>query len=45
MDISRGAASFPADAAEEDELIRIADVRLYACKRSHRREVDGAALT
>jgi diguanylate cyclase (GGDEF)-like protein len=36
-DISWGAASFPADAAEEDELIRIADDRLYACKRSHRR--------
>lgn len=32
--ISWGAASFPADAAEEDELIRIADDRLYACKRS-----------
>jgi diguanylate cyclase (GGDEF)-like protein len=36
--ISWGAASFPADATEEDELIRIADDRLYACKRSHRRE-------
>jgi diguanylate cyclase (GGDEF)-like protein len=35
--ISWGAASFPADADEEDELIRIADDRLYACKRSHRR--------
>jgi diguanylate cyclase (GGDEF)-like protein len=35
--ISWGAASFPADAAEEGELIRIADDRLYACKRSHRR--------
>jgi diguanylate cyclase (GGDEF)-like protein len=33
--ISWGAASFPADATEEDELIRIADDRLYACKRSH----------
>jgi len=40
LDISWGAASFPADAAEEDELIRIADDRLYACKRSHRRERD-----
>jgi diguanylate cyclase (GGDEF)-like protein len=38
LDISWGAASFPADGAEEDELIRIADDRLYACKRSHRRE-------
>jgi diguanylate cyclase (GGDEF)-like protein len=37
LDISWGVASFPADAAEEDELIRIADDRLYACKRSHRR--------
>ena len=36
-DISWGAASFPADATEEDELIRIADDRLYACKRSRRR--------
>jgi len=36
LDISWGVASFPADAAEEDELIRIADDRLYACKRSHR---------
>jgi diguanylate cyclase (GGDEF)-like protein len=35
--ISWGAASFPADAGEEDELIRIADDRLYACKRSHHR--------
>ncbi|HEX5084807.1 MAG TPA: diguanylate cyclase, partial [Blastocatellia bacterium] len=35
--VSWGAASFPADADEEDELIRIADDRLYACKRSHRR--------
>jgi diguanylate cyclase (GGDEF)-like protein len=38
LDISWGVASFPADAAEEDELIRVADDRLYACKRSHRRE-------
>jgi diguanylate cyclase (GGDEF)-like protein len=36
-DISWGVASFPADATEENELIRIADDRLYACKRSHRR--------
>jgi diguanylate cyclase (GGDEF)-like protein len=36
--ISWGAASFPADADEERELIRIADDRLYACKRLRRRE-------
>jgi len=35
--ISWGAASFPADAIEENELIAIADERLYACKRAHRR--------
>jgi diguanylate cyclase (GGDEF)-like protein len=35
LGISWGAASFPADANEEGELIRIADDRLYACKRSH----------
>jgi diguanylate cyclase (GGDEF)-like protein len=37
IEISWGAASFPADASEEGELIRIADERLYACKRSRRR--------
>jgi diguanylate cyclase (GGDEF)-like protein len=36
--ISWGAASFPTDTDEEEGLIRIADDRLYACKRSHRRE-------
>jgi diguanylate cyclase (GGDEF)-like protein len=35
LGISWGAASFPVDANEEGELIRIADDRLYACKRSH----------
>jgi diguanylate cyclase (GGDEF)-like protein len=35
LSISWGAASFPADANEEGELIRIADDRLYVCKRSH----------
>ncbi|MBO0858788.1 MAG: GGDEF domain-containing protein [Chloracidobacterium sp.] len=40
LDISWGVASFPTDAAEEDELIRIADVRLYACKRSHRPKIE-----
>jgi diguanylate cyclase (GGDEF)-like protein len=38
LDISWGVSSFPADGAEEDELIRVADDRLYARKRSHRRE-------
>jgi GGDEF domain-containing protein len=37
-EISWGVASFPTDAAEENELIRIADDRLYACKGSHRRD-------
>ena len=36
--ISWGAASFPGDANEEGELIRIADDRLYDRKRSRRRE-------
>ncbi|HEY8461561.1 MAG TPA: GGDEF domain-containing protein [Blastocatellia bacterium] len=35
--VSWGMASFPAEAAEEDDLIRVADDRLYACKRSRRR--------
>src|SRR6266545_1429179 len=38
LGISWGAASFPADANEEGELIRIADDRLYDRKRSRRRE-------
>jgi len=37
LDISWGVASFPADAIEENELISIADNRLYACKRAHHR--------
>jgi diguanylate cyclase (GGDEF)-like protein len=37
LNVSWGAASFPADAVEENELIAIADKRLYACKRAHRR--------
>ena len=37
LGISWGAASFPADAVEENELIAIADKRLYACKRAHHR--------
>jgi diguanylate cyclase (GGDEF)-like protein len=35
--ISWGAASFPADSVEENQLIAIADQRLYACKRARRR--------
>jgi diguanylate cyclase (GGDEF)-like protein len=38
LGISWGAASFPADANEEGELIRIADDRLYERKRSRNRE-------
>jgi diguanylate cyclase (GGDEF)-like protein len=37
LGLSWGAASFPADAVEEGELIRIADERLYDCKRAHHR--------
>jgi diguanylate cyclase (GGDEF)-like protein len=36
-DLSWGVASFPADAALKDELIRLADDKLYACKQSRRR--------
>ncbi len=36
--ISWGVASFPADATETDELIRIADKRLYDCKKEHHRQ-------
>ncbi len=35
--LSWGSSSFPADAIEENELISIADQRLYACKRAHGR--------
>jgi diguanylate cyclase (GGDEF)-like protein len=35
--ISWGVASLPADAMGGDELIRIADERLYDCKRAHHR--------
>jgi len=37
LDISWGAASFPADASGENELISIADKRLYTCKQAHHR--------
>jgi GGDEF domain-containing protein len=37
LGISWGAASFPVDAVEEDDLIGLADSRLYACKRGHYR--------
>lgn len=33
--ISWGVASFPADAANAEELIRLADQRLYSCKKWH----------
>ncbi|MGH9767169.1 MAG: GGDEF domain-containing protein [Blastocatellia bacterium] len=36
LDISWGVASLPADGAGENELINIADKRLYACKRERR---------
>jgi diguanylate cyclase (GGDEF)-like protein len=35
--ISWGVASLPADAMDAGELIRIADKRLYACKKEHHR--------
>ncbi len=35
--VSWGVASLPADATDENELIRIADERLYACKRARHR--------
>jgi GGDEF domain-containing protein len=38
LSISWGAASFPVDANEEGELIRIADDRLYDRKQSRNRE-------
>jgi diguanylate cyclase (GGDEF)-like protein len=37
LDISWGAASFPADGVGERELICVADHRLYECKQAHRR--------
>jgi diguanylate cyclase (GGDEF)-like protein len=37
--ISWGVASLPADAMDENELVRIADERLYACKRAHHRRL------
>jgi diguanylate cyclase (GGDEF)-like protein len=37
LDISWGVAAFPSDAVEENALIRIADERLYACKRARGR--------
>ncbi len=37
--ISWGVASFPADAALADDLVRIADERLYACKKQHHQRI------
>ena len=36
ISVSWGIASFPADAVEVNKLIRIADQRLYDCKKDHR---------
>ncbi len=41
LNISSGVASFPADGAGEDELISVADQRLYACKEAHHRATAG----
>ncbi|MGH9799414.1 MAG: GGDEF domain-containing protein [Blastocatellia bacterium] len=38
MGISLGIASLPADAVNADELIRLADQRLYLCKRKHHQQ-------
>ncbi|MFN0122655.1 MAG: GGDEF domain-containing protein [Blastocatellia bacterium] len=43
--ISWGVASFPADATIAEELIRIADQRLYACKKQHHDEMDQSLLS
>jgi len=37
LGVSWGVASFPADAADVEELIRRADRRLYDCKKEHHR--------
>jgi diguanylate cyclase (GGDEF)-like protein len=39
LGVSWGTASLPADAMDEIELVRIADERLYACKRAHHRSL------
>jgi diguanylate cyclase (GGDEF)-like protein len=38
--ISWGVASFPADATQAGELMRIADERLYECKKRHHQRFD-----
>jgi len=42
LNVSWGVASFPTDAIEENELIAIADKRLYVCKRAHHRAAAAA---
>ena len=37
--ISWGVSSFPTDATQVSELIRIADERLYVCKKEHHRQI------
>lgn len=37
LSVSWGVAAWPADATEVKELLRVADARLYQCKREHHR--------
>ncbi len=41
--VSWGVASFPADAADVDELIQLADKRLYDCKKEHHQRAAACA--
>ena len=41
LTVSAGVATFPEDAAADEELIEAADVRLYESKRSGRNRVSG----
>jgi diguanylate cyclase (GGDEF)-like protein len=43
--ISWGIASFPTDAARGEELVSIADKRLYSCKKEHHQRLAQLALT
>ncbi len=43
--ISWGIASFPTDAARGENLVSIADQRLYSCKKEHHRRLVQPALT
>lgn len=40
ISVSWGIASFPADAVDIDELIKLADQRLYICKENHHRSTN-----